>query len=196
MRIAVLISGSGSNLQALIDACEAGRIPGTIVEVISNRKAAYGLVRAANAGIPTTYLPFRRRRDDRAAYDARLADHLAALGPDLIVLAGWMHILSPAVIDRFPRRIINLHPALPGEFPGKQAVRDAWQAFAAGRIRRTGVMVHEVVPEIDAGPVLATAEVPMHASDTLDDLFERIHATEHRVLVDAVARWAPPEDLG
>lgn len=196
MRIAVLISGSGSNLQALIDACEAGRIPGAIVEVISNRKAAYGLVRAANAGIPTTYLPFRRRRDERAAYDARLADHLAALGPDLIVLAGWMHILSPAVIDRFPRRIINLHPALPGEFPGKQAVRDAWQAFAAGRIRRTGVMVHEVVPEIDAGPVLATAEVPIHAADTLDDLFERIHATEHRVLVDAVARWAPPEDLG
>jgi formyltetrahydrofolate-dependent phosphoribosylglycinamide formyltransferase len=193
MRIVVLISGNGSNLQALIDACASGRIAGEIVQVISNRKAAFGLTRAAEAGIETAYFRFQRQHDDRGVYDRQLADHIGNLRPDLIVLAGWMHILGPVFLDRFPRRVINLHPALPGEFPGKQAVVDAWLAFEAGRITRTGIMVHEVVPEIDAGPVLATAEVPILATDSIDDLYQRIHATEHRVLVDAVACWAPPE---
>lgn len=192
MRIVVFISGSGTNLQALIDGCAAGVIPGEIVHVVSNRKAAYGLIRAEQAGIPTSYRPFRRKQDDRLAYDSALADHVAALTPDLIVLAGWMHILDAAFLDCFPGRVINLHPALPGQFPGKSAMEDAWDAFLDGQIDHTGIMVHEVVPAIDAGPVLATAIVPIEPEDIFDDLVMRMHATEHRLLVHTVAHWTPP----
>lgn len=194
MRIVVFISGSGTNLQALIDGCASGEIAGEIVHVVSNRKKAYGLVRAQQAGIPTSYRPFRRERDDRLEYDRALADHVERLRPDLIVLAGWMHILDATFLDRFPRRVINLHPALPGQFPGKQAVHDAWDAWLDGQIEHTGVMIHEVVPEIDAGPVLATAIVPIDPHDVIDDLFVRLHAIEHRLLVDTVAAWTPPEE--
>ncbi|MGK0360116.1 MAG: phosphoribosylglycinamide formyltransferase-1 [Bradymonadia bacterium] len=193
MRIVVLISGSGTNLQALIDACEDDTIDGEIVHVVSNRKAAYGLTRAEAAGIATSYRPFRRASDDRHQYDAHLADHIAAQRPDLIVLAGWMHILDAVFLDRFLGRVINLHPALPGQFPGKQAVADAWAAWQAGKIRHTGVMVHTVVPEIDAGPVLATAVVPIGAHDTFEGLLARVHHTEHVLLVNTIAQWALPE---
>ncbi|HEY63944.1 MAG TPA: phosphoribosylglycinamide formyltransferase [Caldilineae bacterium] len=190
-RLAVFISGFGSNLQAIIDAVQAGELDAEIVVVVSNRKAAYGLVRAERAGIPTLYFPLKPYRDagrSREEYDADLAERVAAYEPDLIVLAGWMHVLSPAFLDRFPNRVINLHPALPGQFPGTHAIQRAYEAFLRGEIDHTGVMMHYVVPEVDAGPVIISEEVPIYPSDTLDDLEARIHEVEHRLIVEAIRR--------
>ncbi len=190
-RLAVFISGFGSNLQAIIDAVQAGELDAEIVLVVSNRKAAYGLVRAERAGIPTLYFPLKPYRDagrSREEYDADLAERVAACEPDLIVLAGWMHILSPAFLDRFPNRVINLHPALPGRFPGTHAIERAYEAFQRGEIEHTGVMVHWVIPEVDAGPVIVSEEVPILPSDTLDDLAARVHEVEHRLIVEAIRR--------
>jgi formyltetrahydrofolate-dependent phosphoribosylglycinamide formyltransferase len=188
-RLAVFISGNGSNLQAIIDAVQVGELEAQIEVVVSNRRDAYGLVRAERAGIPTLYFPLKPYRDmghSREKYDADLADQVAAYKPDLIVLAGWMHVLSPAFLDRFPNHVLNLHPALPGQFPGTHAIQRAYEAFQRGEIDHTGVMVHWVVPEVDAGPAIATAEVPIYPTDSLDDLEARIHATEHRLLVEAL----------
>ena len=190
-RLAVFISGFGSNLQAIIDAVQAGELDAEIVVVVSNRKAAYGLMRAEEAGIPTLYFPLKPYRDagrSREEYDADLAGRVAAYEPDLIVLVGWMHVLSPAFLDRFPNRVINLHPALPGQFPGTHAIQRAYEAFQRGEIDHTGVMVHYVVPEVDAGPVIISEKVPIYPSDTLDDLEARIHKTEHRLIVEAIRR--------
>jgi formyltetrahydrofolate-dependent phosphoribosylglycinamide formyltransferase len=188
-RLAVFISGSGSNLQALIEAIAGGQLEAQIVVVVSNRRAAYGLVRAERADIPTLYFPLKPYREagrTRTEYDADLAQKVAAYKPDLIVLAGWMHIFSPAFLDHFPQRILNLHPALPGQFAGTHAIERAYEAFQGGEINHTGVMVHWVIPEVDVGPVITTAEVPIYQTDSLADLEGRIHATEHRLLVEAV----------
>ncbi|MCB9758561.1 MAG: phosphoribosylglycinamide formyltransferase [Alphaproteobacteria bacterium] len=192
MRLVVLISGSGSNLQAILDACAAGSLPAQVVAVVSNRRDAFGLTRAARAGVPQAVFPlgpYKRDGSGRLAYDADLADLINGYAPDLVVLAGWMHILSSAFLDRVRARVINLHPALPGAFPGTHAIERALEAWKAGEIAHTGVMVHEVIPEIDAGPVLGTAVVPIH-NDDLDALEARIHATEHRLLVDVIRRLA------
>lgn len=189
-RLAVLISGNGSNLQAIIDACAAGALPAEIVLVVSNRCSAYGLTRAERAGIPTRCFPWKRYRDanrSREAYDADLADLVASAAPDLVVLAGWMYVLSPAFLARFPGRVLNLHPALPGAFPGTDAIARAFEAFGRGEIDHTGVMVHWVVPEIDAGPIVTTAQVPIYPGNTLADLEARVHETEHRLLVAAIS---------
>jgi formyltetrahydrofolate-dependent phosphoribosylglycinamide formyltransferase len=182
-RLAILISGSGSNLQAIIEAIRAEKLAAQIVGVVSNRQDAYGLVRAEQAGLPTLYFPLKPGAL-REVYDADLAERVAGYAPDLVVLAGWMHILSPAFLDRFPGQVLNLHPALPGQFAGTHAIERAYQAFHRGEIDHTGIMVHWVIPEVDAGPVAATATVPIYATDTLDDLETRIHATEHRLLVE------------
>lgn len=190
-RLAVLISGSGTNLQAIIDAIAAGLLDAQIVVVVSNRREAFGLVRAERAGIPTLYFPLKPYTladRPREQYDADLAELVAAYAPDLIVLAGWMHVLSPAFLDCFPGRVLNLHPALPGQFAGTHAIQRAFEAFQRGEIDHTGVMVHWVVPEVDAGPVAASAVVPIYPSDSLDDLEARIHAAEHRLLVYAIAQ--------
>ena len=188
-RLAILISGSGSNLQAIIDAVQAGRLDAQIAVVISNRREAYGLVRAERAGIPTLYFPLKRYRDagrSREEYDADLAEQIAVHVPDLIVLAGWMHIVSPAFLARFQNHILNLHPALPGQFPGMHAIQRAHEAYQRGEISHTGIMAHWAVPEVDAGAVIKTTEVPIHPTDTLEDLEARIHAAEHDLLVDAI----------
>ena len=126
--LAILISGSGSNLQAIIDAVQAGRLRAHIAVLVSNRKAAYGLERAQQAGIPTRYHPLKPYRDagkERADYDADMAAILAEYAPDWIVLAGWMHIFTDAFLRHYPNRIVNLHPALPGRLPGAHAIDDA-----------------------------------------------------------------------
>jgi formyltetrahydrofolate-dependent phosphoribosylglycinamide formyltransferase len=146
-RIIVFISGGGSNLQALIDTTQSGKLEAEIVLVVSNRKAAFGLERAKNAGIETLYFPLKSYKDagkSRAEYDADLAKAVSSHNPDLIVLAGWMHIDSGALLQRFPGRIINLHPALPGEFPGAHGIEDAFAAWRRGEITRSGCMVHHV----------------------------------------------------
>lgn len=188
-RLAVLISGNGSNLQAIIDASEAGDLPAQVALVASNRREAFGLQRARRAGIPTLYFPLRPYLDagrTRRDYDADLAERIAACDPALVVLAGWMHVLSPAFLDRFPGRVLNLHPALPGQFAGTHAIERALHAYRRGEIAHTGVMVHRVAAEVDAGPVIATVEVPIAADDTLETLEARVHAAEHILLVEAI----------
>lgn len=190
-RLAVLISGSGSNLQALIDAAAAGALAAEIALVVSNRKAAYGLERAAQAGIEALYFPLKPYTDagrPRADYDADLAARVAARRPDLIVLAGWMHILSLAFLDRFPSQIINLHPAPPGMFPGADAVRRTFDACQRGEISAGGCIVHYAVPVVDAGAVIAQAAVPCQPGDTLAAFEARLHEVEHRLIVEAVQR--------
>lgn len=197
-RLVVLISGNGSNLQALIDAIHMKLLDATIVLVISNRKEAFGLVRAEKVGIPTRYVPLKPYLDagrTRAEYDADLAKIVAEVKPDWVVLAGWMHILSTAFLDRFSYRVVNLHPALPGKFPGAHAIEEALAAFQRGEVKRTGCMVHLVPDEaVDAGPVIGTAEVPIYRSDTLEMLANRIHQAEHRLLVQSLQRLIVGDD--
>jgi formyltetrahydrofolate-dependent phosphoribosylglycinamide formyltransferase len=194
-RIAILISGNGSNLQALIDAVQRGELDAEIAVVVSNRKAAYGLTRAEQAGISTLYAPLKPYTDQglsRAEYDTDLADKLAPYAADWIVLAGWMHIFSADFLERFPSRVINLHPALPGAFPGTDAIERAFTAFQRGEVASGGVMVHFVVPEVDAGQVIAQSAVPIAPDDTLDSFTARVHEVEHRLLVEAVKRVLKP----
>lgn len=182
----VLASGNGSNLQAILDACHDDRLPAEVVAVVSDKSDAYTLQRAAAAGVVSVHVG-RHDGEARADYDARLADIVAGFAPDLVVLAGWMRILTTDFLGWFPDRVINLHPARPGELPGMHAIERAWHEALAGERTDTGVMVH-LVPDdgVDDGPVLATEDVPIHPDDTLDALEARIHAVEHRLLVDTI----------
>ncbi len=189
-RIVVLASGNGSNLQAIIDACARNEINGEVVAVISDRVNAYALERADRAAIGSRafpYAPFKGLETPRERYDAALAEVVAEAAPDLVVLAGFMRLLSPAFLDRFPQRIINLHPALPGEFAGVRAIERAWEAAQRGEITETGVMVHVVTEEMDVGPVLGTTTVSVTEHDDLASLEEAMHAAEHFLLVQVVA---------
>jgi formyltetrahydrofolate-dependent phosphoribosylglycinamide formyltransferase len=191
-RLAVLISGHGSNLQAILDAIRMRVLDAEVVVVVSNRRAAYGLERAAQAGVPArvhALKPYRDAGRSREQYDADLAALLQEYRPDWVVLAGWMHILSSAFMRHFPYRVVNLHPALPGQFPGAHAIAEAFEAFKEGKIKSTGVMVHLAPDEqVDQGPVLATETVPIYPTDTEETLAHRIHQVEHRVLVGALDR--------
>jgi formyltetrahydrofolate-dependent phosphoribosylglycinamide formyltransferase len=187
-RLVVMASGTGSNLQAILDACAHGRLEAEVVAVVSDKDNAYALKRAADAGVPSVHIG-RQAGEQRADYDARLADVVAGFAPDLVVLAGWMRILTNSFLGWFPDRVINLHPALPGELPGANAVQRAWQEALAGERTRSGVMVHHVPDEgVDDGPVLATAEVPIRPDDTLQSFEARVHATEHVLLVDTLCK--------
>lgn len=227
-RLVVLASGTGTNLGAIIDAVEAGRLNAEVAAVFINRKGAKARLRAEKAGIPVQcWLLSHYHRlpataedghaiagdkddsnstaDDTAAkynrtgpwfedtrrhrYDADLAEAVASFQPDLVVLAGWMHLLSPAFLDRFPKRVINLHPALPGRFPGSSAIADAWEAFQAGHITSTGVMIHYVTDiGVDSGPVISSKEIPIQPDDTLDELTRNIHRVEHGLIVTTIAQ--------
>ena len=195
-KLAILISGSGTNLQAIIDAVESGDLPGIeIALVVSNRRDAYGAKRAIRHGIPLVYfplLPYKKAGRSREDYDTDLARIVTGLGVEWVVLAGWMHILSNGFIQQFPNRILNLHPALPGTFPGTHAIERAHAAFQRGEIDHTGVMVHIVPDEaVDAGPVVAQHEVAIYPKDTVLTLEARVHATEHTLLVSAIRKHIP-----
>ena len=191
-KLVVLISGNGSNLQAIIDACRDGYLEAQVVAVVSNRKQAHGLQRAEKAGIPTRYHPLKPYREagrSRRDYDADLAEIVGEYKPDLVVLAGWMLILSADFLDHFSYRVVNLHPALPGQFPGAHAIDEAFEAYQQGEIKGTGVMVHLVPDEaVDAGPVIAKQSVPIYRSDTLEMLTKRIHNAEYPLLINALIR--------
>jgi formyltetrahydrofolate-dependent phosphoribosylglycinamide formyltransferase len=163
-----------------------------IAVVVSNRKDAYGLQRAEKAGIPTLYFPLKLYSDggrSRAEYDADLAAAVEAYDPDWIVLAGWMHILSAAFLRRFPYRVVNLHPALPGQFPGTHAIAEALAAYKEGKIKHTGCMVHLVPDEaVDSGPIIGTADVAIYPTDTEETLAARMHGAEHTLLVQSLLR--------
>jgi formyltetrahydrofolate-dependent phosphoribosylglycinamide formyltransferase len=190
-RLIVCISGSGTNLQTILDAIESRRLPVEVVLVVSNRKSAFGLARAERAGTPTLYFPlqpYTREGRSREAYDHDLARRLRAYRPDLIVLAGWMHVFSPAFLQHFPDQVINLHPALPGAFPGLHAIERAYNAYRRGEIAHSGCMIHYVIPEVDAGRVIAEAVVPIEPDDSLDAFEVRMHAVEHRLIVETLRK--------
>lgn len=183
----VLASGSGTNLQAILTATVDGRLPALVTGVVANRDGIRALGRASLAGVPTTVV-VPQPDEVRADYDDRLADAVAEFDPDVVVLAGWMRILTMSFLARFPNRVVNLHPALPGELAGTHAIERAHAEFLAGTRTRTGVMVHLVPDEgIDVGPVLASCAVSIDPGDTLDVLATRIHAAEHTLLVDTLA---------
>lgn len=185
-RLVVLLSGNGSNLQAILDACAAGNLPARVVTVISNKPDAYGLTRAEKAGIESVCFP-KLETESRRDYDARLADFVTSREPAYIVLAGWMRLLTPVFLDCFPNRVINLHPALPGTFPGTHAIQRAYEAYRGGEIEHTGVMVHLVPDEgVDNGPVLGTEIVPIYPEDKLESLEARVHEVEHKLLVNTL----------
>jgi phosphoribosylglycinamide formyltransferase 1 len=170
--IGVLVSGEGTNLQALIDS----DLP--IAAVASNRVTAPALARAEAAGIPSRSFELDDYAD-RDTRDGEMADWLQLRGVDLIVLAGYMHLLTPSFLDRFPERIVNVHPSLLPEFPGARAIEDA---LAAG-VETTGVTVHYVDEGLDTGAVIRQEPIPIEPRETLAD---RIHAVEHRVLPEVV----------
>lgn len=186
LRVAVLVSGRGSNLQALIDARAAGQLPIELVLVASDKVAAHGLRRAEAAGIATLALT-PRSHPTRAAFDAELFARIAASTPDLIVLAGFMRILDGAVLAPWHGRIINIHPSLLPRYPGLHTHE---RALAAGDAEH-GSSVHFVTAELDGGPLLAQVRIPIHAGDTPETLAQRLLPHEHRLLlacVDLIAR--------
>jgi phosphoribosylglycinamide formyltransferase-1 len=187
-RLIVLISGNGSNLQAILDACNSGELNAKVVSVVSSKADAYGLTRAKDAGVDAIHFP-KLENESRQEYDARLADYVFTCLPDYVVLAGWMRILTSSFLSHFPNRVVNLHPALPDTFPGTHAIERAYEAYQRGEIEHTGIMVHLVPDEgVDNGPVLATEIIPINKDDTLETLEIRVHQTEHSLLVDTLRK--------
>jgi phosphoribosylglycinamide formyltransferase 1 len=180
-RVAVLVSGNGSNLQALIDAVAAKQLPAEIALVLSNRADAFALARAAKAGIPHVCIS-HRDYPKREQFDARVVSELRERDVNWVVLAGFMRLITPVFLDAFPQRILNIHPSLLPAFPGVESGR---QAFEFG-VKVTGCTVHLVTQDMDAGPIVAQTPVPVLESDTLESLMQRIHAAEHPLLVGAV----------
>ncbi len=190
-RLVVLASGEGTNLQAVLDACAAGddRRRGGRRRVQPRRRRApwCALARAGIAAVAVASASLAG--ETRSEYDSRLADAVLDLSPDLVVCAGWMRILSMSFLKHFDHQVINLHPGAPGELAGVDAINRAHVEGRDGLRTRTGVMVHYIVDEgVDDGPLIDWVEVPMIAGEALDDLTARMHAAEHRLLVDALTK--------
>ena len=182
-KIVVLVSGQGSNLQALIDACQQGRIAAEIVAVFSNRAQAYGLQRAQAADIAAHALDAKAYAD-RAAFDAALAEAIDQYQPDLVVLAGYMRILSPQFVQHFAGRMLNIHPSLLPKYPGLHTHR---QAIDNGDSEH-GTSVHFVTEQLDGGPVILQAKVPIFPGDEEDEVVERVQVQEHQIY-PLVVNW-------
>lgn len=205
MRVVVLLSGSGSNLQALLDAQAAGTLGNAaVVAVISDRGDAYGVQRALQAGIAAACVPLNRPRNAaaRSDWEAQITAIVAAFQPDLVVLSGFMRVLSPVFLDRFPHSIINQHPALlpdgggptytttsGAQIPALRGAHVVPDALRQG-LQITGCTVHYVTPMVDDGPVLGRAEVPILPDDDETSLHERIKAEERRLIVEVVRNLA------
>ncbi len=185
-RLVVLASGNGTNLQAIIDACEGKQIDAQVVGVVSDKHEAFALNRAQCHNVETAVVA-AKPHETRQQYDARLAQIVSAWQPHIVVLAGFMRVLSNSFLSLYPNQVINIHPALPGELPGTHAIERAFTEFANGIRQETGVMVHFVPDEgVDNGPVIAQQTVRIHAADTLVTLEARMHATEHALVIDAL----------
>ena len=180
-RIAVLISGRGTNLQSIIDATRSGQLNATIAVVISNRSEAPGLVRARAAGLETISLN-PRDYPTRDLYDRAIADLLHARHVSLICLAGFMRLVGSPLLEAFPNRILNIHPSLLPAFPGLDAQRQALEHGA----RISGATVHLVTAELDSGPIVLQSAVPVLDDDTVDTLSARILIEEHRIYPEAI----------
>lgn len=182
-RLVVLISGSGSNLQAVMDAIDAGALAAQIVAVISNRPDAYGLQRAFNAGIPAEILD-HKHFDSREAFDQALQTCIDTFAPDLVILAGFMRILTPAFVRHYTGRMLNIHPSL---LPLYKGIHTHQRVLEDGA-KEHGVSVHFVTPELDGGPVIMQAKIPVLPSDTPDSLAKRIQVQEH-IIYPRVVKW-------
>lgn len=181
--IVVLISGSGSNLQALLDSCATGFIPGKITGVISNKANAFGLKRAEAAGVATAVLS-HKGFDSREEYDQALIAAIEQFKPDLIVLAGFMRILTPEFVQHFSGKLLNIHPSL---LPKYQGLATHQRAIDAGDTEH-GCSVHFVTEQLDGGPVILQAKVPIFPGDDASVVAERVHAQEHQIY-PLVVRW-------
>jgi phosphoribosylglycinamide formyltransferase-1 len=185
-RLVVLASGNGTNLQAIINACESKQIDAQVVGVVSDQHEAFALNRAQCNNVETAVVVIKPH-ETREQYDARLAQIVGAWQPHIVVLAGFMRLLSNTFLSQFPNQVINIHPALPGQLPGTHAIERAFTEFTQGARRATGVMVHFVPDEgVDNGPVIAQQTVPIHVADTLSTLEARVHATEHALVINAL----------
>ncbi len=182
-RIVVLISGSGTNLQAIINACKSENYPGDVVGVISNKANVYGLTRAQEENIDAQVLS-HQSYDSRESYDQALIKLIDTFKPDLVVLAGFMRILTPAFVQNFNGKLLNIHPSL---LPKYQGLNTHQRAIDAGDTEH-GVSVHFVTKELDGGPVILQAKVPIFAGDSADDLIARVHEQEHRIY-PLVVKW-------
>ncbi|EFL4494635.1 phosphoribosylglycinamide formyltransferase [Escherichia fergusonii] len=176
MNIVVLISGNGSNLQAIIDACKVNKIKGTVRAVFSNKADAFGLERAREAGIPTHVLSANDFAN-RDAFDKQLIAEIDNYTPDIVVLAGFMRILSPTFVEHYAEKLLNIHPSLLPKYPGLHTHR---QALENGD-KEHGTSVHFVTDELDGGPVILQARVPVFAGDTEDDVTARVQTQEHAI---------------
>ncbi|KAF4959339.1 hypothetical protein FGADI_1783 [Fusarium gaditjirri] len=207
-RILVMASGFGSNFQALIDAISTGSLPNSrIISLIVNRRNAHATARAEKAGIPWQYFNLishgflekgetdeQKVTEGRRKYDAALAEKIlsAEEKPELIVLAGWMHVFSTAFLDPIQKaglNVINLHPALPGEFDGANAIERAYDEFKAGRLTRSGIMAHYVIAEVDRGTPILVKEIEWKG-EGLEQYKEKVHSHEHELIVNATAKVA------
>lgn len=183
LRLAVLVSGGGSNLQSIIDKSESGALDAEVVLVISNKAGAYGLERAARHGIPSLVLE-HTSFDSREAFDRAMVDAIHEARADTIILAGFMRLLTPGFLEAFPGRVVNIHPALLPSFPGVHGQSDA----ADYGVKLSGATVHFVEEKMDSGPVIIQAAVPVTAGEDGDSLGARILAYEHRIFPQAI-QW-------
>ncbi|KAL1968592.1 hypothetical protein VTN77DRAFT_1802 [Rasamsonia byssochlamydoides] len=202
IRLTVLISGNGTNLQAVIDKVSAGQLPATIVRVLSNRKDAFGLERAKRAGIPTTYHNLVKYKKNHPAtpegvqaareeYDAELARLVLQDSPDLVACLGFMHVLSMKFLQPLEDarvKIINLHPALPGAFNGANAIERAHAAWKEGKIDKTGVMIHNVISEVDMGKPILVKEIPFvkGVDEDLHVFEQKVHEIEWGTVIEGI----------
>jgi phosphoribosylglycinamide formyltransferase-1 len=190
-RVAILISGTGSNMVRLVEALQAPGSPGAAAVVAANDPAAPGLARAAALGVPTEAVDHRAFGRDRAAFEAALAGRLARYAPDVLCLAGFMRILSPDFLSRWPGRILNIHPSL---LPRYRGLDTHARALAAGE-REHGCTVHLVTPALDDGPILGQARVPVEPGDTPASLADRVRSAEHRLYPAVLMRFLRGEAL-
>ncbi|MDY0087595.1 MAG: phosphoribosylglycinamide formyltransferase [Coriobacteriia bacterium] len=176
MRIGVLISGSGTNLQAIMDASTQGLLEADVAVVVSNRQDAYGAERARKAGVPAVWID-RTEYTTFRAYNEAIRDVLVAYEVDIVAMAGYMRLLGKEVLDAFPHRVVNIHPSLLPSFPGPSAIREA---FEYG-VKVTGVTVHIASERFDEGPIIAQGVVEVAEDETLESLEAKIHEVEHRI---------------
>lgn len=187
-KVAILISGGGSNMLRLVEDM-AGDHPARPVLVASNDPDAAGLAKAAALGVPTAAIDHREYRGDRAAFEAALLEPIMAADPDIVCLAGFMRILTPDFVRRFSGRMLNIHPSLLPKYPGLHTHARAIEAGDS----EAGATVHEVIPELDAGPILGQARVPILAGDTPETLAARVLVEEHRLYPAVLRRFAADE---
>ena len=187
-KIIVLISGNGSNLQAIIDACKSGLINGNVVGVISNRDDAFGLERAKKDNIPSKVIN-HNNYNTRIDFDQKLVSTIKKFQPDLVVLAGFMRILSPIMTSAFKDKMINIHPSLLPKYPGL----NTHEQVIANNDAEHGVTIHSVSEELDGGPIIAQSKILVHKKQKLDDLIERIHKVEHMIFPKVISMIASKE---